>query len=64
MKAVDPGSAPRNAAGPSPWRSRFWWWIIVAFALQFAAWTVWIIVATHHPIEEVPIVTDANQRAD
>lgn len=64
MKAIDPGPAgePPARSGASR-RGSLWWWIVIAIALQFAAWMVWIIVATRHPIEEVPIATDSVQRA-
>jgi hypothetical protein len=36
--------------------SRLWLWIVLAFGIQFAAWTAWFIVAAHHHVEEVPLV--------
>lgn len=39
-----------------PTASKLWVWFVLAFAMQFAAWTAWFIVAAHHPVEEVPVV--------
>ena len=38
-------------------RSRWWLWVIVAFLVQFAVWTAWLIFAAHNPVEEVPLAT-------
>jgi hypothetical protein len=38
-------------------KSRLWLWFVAAFALQLAAWTAWFIIASHHKVEEVPVVT-------
>jgi hypothetical protein len=38
-------------------KSKLWILFIVAFALQFAAWTAWFIIAAHHRVEEVPLAT-------
>jgi hypothetical protein len=35
--------------------SRLWLWVLAAFALQFAAWTAWFIIASQHKVEEVPL---------
>jgi hypothetical protein len=39
--------------------SRLWWWFLAVFALQLSAWTAWMIVASHHPVEEVPLASIA-----
>ena len=39
-----------------PARSRLWLWFIAAFALQLAAWTTWFAIASHHKVQEVPLV--------
>lgn len=39
--------------------SRVWWWVVVAFALQFAAWTAWLIIAAHQKVQEVPLATES-----
>jgi hypothetical protein len=28
---------------------------VAAFALQLAAWTAWFVVASKHPVQEVPL---------
>jgi hypothetical protein len=51
---------PENSTGTRPpakpagsWR--LWLWVLAAFALQFAAWTVWFAVAAKHKVAEVPL---------
>lgn len=39
-------------------RSRIWWWVVVAFLVQIAAWTAWFIIAKKHAVEEVPLVSE------
>ena len=36
---------------------RLWLWIVAAFALQLGAWTTWFVIASHHKVAEVPLVT-------
>lgn len=55
-QAPDPTKRPRG--------SRVWWWVVAAFALQFAAWTAWLIIAAHQKIEEVPLATGSSRAAD
>ena len=38
--------------------SRLWLWFVAAFVLQFGAWTVWFVIASHHKIQEVPLATN------
>jgi hypothetical protein len=40
-----------------PAKSRLWIWVTAACLLHVAAWTLWIVVASHHPVEEVPLAT-------
>lgn len=40
----------------SPRPHRLWPWVLAAFALQAAAWTTWFIIASHHRVQEVPLV--------
>ncbi|PTX95532.1 hypothetical protein [Opitutus sp. ER46] len=40
-----------------PRTSRLWWWVGLAFALQLAAWTAWLILAAKNPVAEVPLAT-------
>lgn len=42
-----------TAAAP---KSRLWLWFVAAFALQFAAWGVWLTIAARHRVQEVPLV--------
>lgn len=36
-------------------KSRLWLWFLAAFLVQAAAWTAWIVIASHHRVEEVPL---------
>lgn len=47
MSTPQPATATR--------RSRLWLLIVAAFALQLAAWTAWIVIASRHPVKEVPL---------
>ena len=49
-----PGRAP-NAPPHGPTRSRLWWWVVAAFAVQLAAWVAWFAIASQHKVEEVPL---------
>jgi len=40
---------------PPPRRSYLWLAVVVAFALQLAAWTAWFVVAAKHPVADVPL---------
>jgi hypothetical protein len=42
---------------PPPARSYLWLIFVAVFVLQLAAWTAWIIVASKHQVEEVPLTT-------
>jgi hypothetical protein len=44
---------------PAPPRSRLWLWIVAIVALQFAAWTAWLIIASNHRVAEVPLAPAA-----
>lgn len=46
--------AESEAAPPRP--SRLWLWVVAAFLVQLAAWTVWLVIASRHKVEEVPVV--------
>jgi hypothetical protein len=49
------GSAASPAVGSTPVRpSRRW--LVAAFALQAVAWTAWFVIASHHRVQEVPLV--------
>lgn len=45
--------APAGVAGRRP--SRLWIWFVAAFALQLAAWAVWLTIAAQHRVQEVPV---------
>lgn len=47
MEPVDPTPASR---------SRLWLWFVAAFAVQLAAWGLWLGIAARHPVQEVPLV--------
>jgi hypothetical protein len=51
--------APMNMKTPNPDRSRraLWFGVILAFALLIGANLVFFVVAAHHPVAEVPLVT-------
>ncbi len=38
-------------------KSKLWLFFVAAFALQLAAWTTWFIIASRHPVQEVPLAT-------
>jgi hypothetical protein len=38
-------------------KSRLWLWSIAAFVLQILGWTTWIVIASHHRVAEVPLLT-------
>ena len=48
---------PATESSPPAGRNYLWWVFVAAFVLQLAAWTAWFIVASHHPVEEVPLAT-------
>lgn len=37
--------------------SRLWWWFVAASALQAAVWTAWLVIASQHRVQEVPLVS-------
>ena len=47
-------AAPKLSSTP---RSRVWWWVCAAFVLQITVWTLWIVIASHHKVQEVPLAT-------
>ena len=44
-----------------PAKSRVWLWIVAAFVVQLAAWTAWLIIASHNRVAEVPLVTEGKR---
>lgn len=46
-----------NTTVPKNKRSLLWLWFVAAFAVQGVAWTAWFVIASHHHVQEVPLVT-------
>jgi hypothetical protein len=42
--------------------SRLWLWFVAVIALQLAAWTAWIVIASKHKVAEVPLAGPAESR--
>ena len=38
-------------------QNNFWLVVSAVFALQLAAWAAWFIIASQHPVKEVPLAT-------
>jgi hypothetical protein len=36
-----------------------WWLIVAVLLLQLAAWTAWLVIASHHKVAEVPLAPQA-----
>jgi hypothetical protein len=36
--------------------SRLWLWFVAAFAVQLIAWGAWLMIASRHRVQEVPLV--------
>ena len=49
-------TVPMSAAERATKPSRLWFWFVLAFIIQAAAWTALFIVASHHKVAEVPLV--------
>lgn len=50
--------AVMNEPAAQPSRpSRLWLVFVAAFVLQLAVWIAWFILASHHPVAEVPLTT-------
>ncbi len=52
---------PENTEPPPGRPSRVWWLIVAALLLQLAVWTVWLVVASHHKVAEVPLAPQAHR---
>jgi len=51
-------STGNPATDPAPARpSRLWLIFVAVLFLQLAAWVAWLIVASRHPVAEVPLTT-------
>ena len=35
--------------------SRLWLWFVAALVLQLGAWTAWLVIASQHKVQEVPL---------
>lgn len=42
-------------------RSRVWWLVVFAFVVQIAAWMIWMRIAAHHRVAEVPLQTSSGR---
>lgn len=42
-------------AAPSRPKSRLWAWVLIPIVLQLTAWTAWLVLASHHPVQTVPL---------
>ena len=51
----DPKPNLHGGTEPAPPPSRAWWLIVAALLLQLAVWTVWLVIASHHKVAEVPL---------
>lgn len=49
------GGEPSRATVKSS-GSRLWLWVGAAFLLQLGAWAAWLMIASRHKVEEVPVV--------
>lgn len=44
-------------AGGAPAKpSRLWLWFVAAFLVQLVAWATWLVIASQHRVQEVPLV--------
>lgn len=58
LTAAVPASTASRRSPLAPRRSfPLWFWVLVAFGVQLAAWTVWFVIASHHRVAEVPLST-------
>lgn len=55
MSTPAPTAKPQSAPAR---RSLLWLLFVAAFAVQLVVWTVWFVIASHHPVAEVPLVTN------
>jgi hypothetical protein len=53
---VNTAESPAPASTGRP--SRLWWWFVLAFVVQAAVWAAWLTIASHHRVEEVPLITN------
>lgn len=58
MPVNDIAGGPEAPEAGTPRKpSRLWLWFVAAFLVQLAAWTTWILIASHHRVQEVPLAT-------
>ena len=62
MKTLVPSSVGAEVRPAGAPKSRIWWWVIVAFAVQLCAWTAWFTIAARAPVQEVPLASATGQR--
>jgi hypothetical protein len=59
--AAEPAALGASPAAGAPRKaSRLWLWFVAAFLVQLAAWTTWILIASHHRVQEVPLATQGS----
>jgi hypothetical protein len=44
-------------AAPKSKPSRLWLWFVAACVFQASVWTAWLIIASQHKVQEVPLVS-------
>ncbi len=55
--AAPPAGEAEQDSGPvSGRKSRLWLWFVAAFVVQIGVWAVWFVIASRHPVQEVPLV--------
>lgn len=47
--------AGNRPSSPSSKPSRLWWWFVIAFLIQAAAWIAWFLIAAQNRVAEVPL---------
>jgi hypothetical protein len=51
--ATLPGAGPSTETAAT--NSRVWVWFVVVCLLQMVGWTIWIVIASQHKVQEVPL---------
>ena len=53
MHGNEQAAPPDRARRPG---SRLWLWFVAAFLVQLGAWATWLVIASRHRVQEVPLV--------
>jgi hypothetical protein len=53
----EPPGAVTRTGRKQPRGSRLWLWFVGACLLQVVVWIIWLVIAAHHKVQEVPLVT-------